>query len=250
MARPLKTGLDYFPHDTDASSDEKIEAMRALYGNDGYAFFFILLERIFRTPEASLDLSSPGFDKILAKKVGVRIDKFNKMLKSATDFGLFDKELLNNSKQLTSNGIRSRANIVLKHRANIRQTYSQKRGVSSEETMEEIGEVIPPETLEETHTKESKVNKSKRESKKRYGEFLNIFLTDNELLKLEERFGEREALERISAASESFSSHKDYSKKYTDHYATILSWARLDGKRNGDGHKTVGNSSDKYEAVN
>lgn len=38
MARPRKEGLGYFPHDTDAVNDEKIEALRALYGNDGYAY--------------------------------------------------------------------------------------------------------------------------------------------------------------------------------------------------------------------
>ena len=38
-ARPRKDTFDYFPHDTDAAHDEKIEAMRALYGNDGYAFY-------------------------------------------------------------------------------------------------------------------------------------------------------------------------------------------------------------------
>jgi hypothetical protein len=47
MARPKKEGMDYFPHDTDAVNDEKIEALRLLYGNDGYAFYFILLERIY-----------------------------------------------------------------------------------------------------------------------------------------------------------------------------------------------------------
>ena len=59
MARPPKEGLDYFPHDTDAVNDEKIEALRALYGNDGYAFFFILLERIYRSPQLELPISSP-----------------------------------------------------------------------------------------------------------------------------------------------------------------------------------------------
>jgi len=64
-----------------------------------------------------------------------------------------------------------------------------------------------------------------------YGEFQNIFLTDEQYQSLIKRFGEKEAKERIETASESFSSHKDYPKKYTNHYATILSWARLDKKR-------------------
>jgi hypothetical protein len=160
MARPVKSGLDYFPHDTDASSDEKIEGLRALYDNDGYAFFFISLERIYRTPEMFLDISTPEAEKILAKKVGIRIDRFKNILKSALELGLFDKELFNNSKQLTSNGIRSRANIVLRHRANLRHNYDQKRGISSEETMEETMEENPPETLQKTG--ETKVKKTKQ----------------------------------------------------------------------------------------
>ena len=47
MARPQKEGMDYYPHDIDAANDEKIEALRAIYGNNGYAFYFILLERIY-----------------------------------------------------------------------------------------------------------------------------------------------------------------------------------------------------------
>lgn len=38
MARPRKEGMDYFPHDTDAVNDTKIESLRMLYGNDGHYF--------------------------------------------------------------------------------------------------------------------------------------------------------------------------------------------------------------------
>ena len=71
------------------------------------------------------------------------------------------------------------------------------------------------------------------DEKKVHGEFQNIYLTEKEVQKLIERFGEKEATERIHSASESFRSHKDYPKKFTDHYATILTWARMDAKRDG-----------------
>jgi hypothetical protein len=159
MARPLKTGLDYFPHDCDASSDEKIEAMRALYGNDGYAFFFILLERIYRTSDAALDLSSETTVKILAKKTGIRIDKFQKILRSSLELGLFSKEVFNNSKQLTSNAIRSRANNVLRQREYQRDYHTQNSELSSLKTLQETPQEKTLKTLQETG--ESKVNKSK-----------------------------------------------------------------------------------------
>ena len=79
MARPIKDGMDYFPHDTDASNDEKVEALRSLYGNDGYAFYFILLERIYRTNEAELDVSDAETIQILARKVSVTTEKFEQI---------------------------------------------------------------------------------------------------------------------------------------------------------------------------
>src|SRR5690606_22395306 len=92
MARPRKQGLDYFPHDVDASSDEKIEALRALYGNDGYAFYFILLERIYRTPEFEVNISDAETRQILARKVAVTEEKFNQILQTALKWGCFDRE--------------------------------------------------------------------------------------------------------------------------------------------------------------
>ena len=98
MARPPKTGLDYFPHDTDAVNDEKVEALRMLYGNDGYAFYFILLERIYRTSDGELDVSDAETIQILSRKIEVTIEKFNKMLKTALKKGCFDAEKYNNVK--------------------------------------------------------------------------------------------------------------------------------------------------------
>ncbi len=148
MARPLKEGLDYFPHDVDASQDEKIEAFEALFGNDGYAFFFKLCERIYRSGKGFLDISQPETLIVLAKRVGVRKDKFQRMLEKAKELGLFDKELANNFQQLTSNGIRRRTNIVLEDRLRMRG----KRSLSTEQTTEQTTEQMP-----QSKVKESKV---------------------------------------------------------------------------------------------
>ncbi len=48
MARPKKTGLDYFPFDVDFFSDKKIKRLRASYGNDGVAVYIYLLCEIYR----------------------------------------------------------------------------------------------------------------------------------------------------------------------------------------------------------
>jgi len=59
-------------------------------------------------------------------------------------------------------------------------------------------------------------------TKNKYGSFENVLLTDQELVKLYERFGESEAKHRIEKLSLAIES-KGY--KYSSHYATILQWA-------------------------
>lgn len=147
MARPKKEGMDYFPHDTDAANDEKIEALRMLYGNDGYAFYFILLERIYRSKDFEIDVSDAETIQILAKKVDVTIEKFNSMLETSVKRGCFDQEMYQKSSILTSEGIKKRASVVVKKRVDMRNKYSE--------------EVSDAETIPETPQRKEKKTKEK-----------------------------------------------------------------------------------------
>ena len=162
MARPPKEGLDYFSHDTDAVNDEKIEALRALYGNDGYAFYFIMLERIYRTPDSRLKVSDAETRQILARKVDVDIDKFNKMLDTALNVGCFDKRLFHKTGQITSNGVQKRAKVVIDKRLKMKENY-EKRKVSATETPQKPGQKV------------HKVKKSKVKHIKEYTPFFLNF---------------------------------------------------------------------------
>lgn len=133
MARPQKEGLDYFPHDTDATSDEKIEAMRALHGNDGYAFYFILLERIYRTNNGELDISNTSKKAAIISKVGVSPEKFDAMLEDAFELELFDRSIYEQRQHITSNGIRKRVEEVKR----LREKWRKKKEVFSSENTEE-----------------------------------------------------------------------------------------------------------------
>lgn len=64
--------------------------------------------------------------------------------------------------------------------------------------------------------------------KNKYGEFENVFLTDEELSKLKEKFP-RDWKDRIENLSIYLQSK---GKKYKSHYATILSWARKEEAEN------------------
>lgn len=136
MARPQKQGMDYFPHDVDASNDEKIDALRMLHGNDGYTFFFILLERIYRTAEFELDISDAETIQILARKVEVTVEKFSDMLQTALKRGCFCNESYEKRHVLTSPGIKKRASGVVQKRQKMAIAYQNR--VSEAET--------PPET--------------------------------------------------------------------------------------------------------
>lgn len=156
MARPRKEGMDYFPHDTDASSDEKLEALRSVHGNDGYAFYFILLERIYRTSQAALDVSKPVLFKALANKLMVTQEKLNDMLQDSFDLELLDREAFQSKGWITSNGIRKRHEEVENMRNKWRKTKDTGvfQGENPSDNSGENAEKSP-----QSKGKESKANK-------------------------------------------------------------------------------------------
>ena len=194
MARPQKEGMDYFPHDNDAANDEKIEALRVLYGNDGYAFYFILLERIYRTAEYELDISDAETIQILSRKVGVTEELFNKMLETALKRKCFDLDAYEQRGVLTSSGIKKRASVVLEKRETMRSRYKK---VSDAETTQETKAETP-----QSKVKESKVKKTKGENikpeivKQLFGE--KVLLSEAEYGKLIVQHGEQETKQMIS----------------------------------------------------
>lgn len=193
MARPRMEGMTYFPHDTDASNDEKIEALRALHGNDGYAFYFIICERVYRTPEAELNISHPAVLSALINKIGVSRETFEKILQTAFDVGCFDKAAYEERCVLTSNGIKKRANDVKNMRERWRNSKSKENDVenieeNNMENYEENYEENPEENAEETG--ESKVNKSKvKENKNKINRFIPPTLKEVEEYCLERQNG-------------------------------------------------------------
>lgn len=171
MARPKKEGMDYFPHDTDAVNDEKIEALRYLYGNDGYAFYFILLERIYRTKDFELDISDAETIQILSRKVGVNEEVFRKILETSLKRGCFDRQAYEERHVLTSSGIKKRASVVVEKRVKMRDKYQlTKEEVSDAETNQETEVETPQSKVKESKEKKSKGNKRTTSPKQVYNE--------------------------------------------------------------------------------
>jgi hypothetical protein len=156
VARPKEEGLTYFPHDTNAANDLKIEPLLLLYKSKGYAFYFIHLEYIYRNGSLELDISDAETREVIQQKLGINSEEYNSILFTALKKQCFDKEYYEKTGRLTSDGVKKRAEMVFKKRENMRKHYESKNDNF-------CGRNIP-ETIPETpqsKVKKSKVKKSK-----------------------------------------------------------------------------------------
>lgn len=99
MARPRKQTVDYFPHDTDASlsSKETIPALETRWGNDGYAFWFKLLELLGRSPGLYYNFSTPRqLEKLRTQTRQKDTETILEMLKLLDTLEAIDHELYMN----------------------------------------------------------------------------------------------------------------------------------------------------------
>lgn len=107
--RPKKLTLDFFIHDVHASSDIKIRRLEKRHGNDGYATFFKLLERMCQHDGMKLDLSDTGNAEILADDFNLRdIHHLFQVIQDCTEIGLFDKQLWNGDRVVFSHSLYGR----------------------------------------------------------------------------------------------------------------------------------------------
>lgn len=114
MARPQKIGLDYFPLDVDIDQDDKVAIIEAQHGILGFAIIIKLLMKIY----------SEGYyydwtekEQILfSRRVNVDINQVDVIIKDSIKWGMFDKELFDEHKILSSVGIQVRYLEAVKRR--------------------------------------------------------------------------------------------------------------------------------------
>ncbi|MCK9369934.1 DUF4373 domain-containing protein [Candidatus Dojkabacteria bacterium] len=71
MGRPTKNTVDYFPHDSHASEGDTLTVLQNRFHNDGYAFWFKLLEKLASSENHYIDCSNPIKWQVLLAKLGV-----------------------------------------------------------------------------------------------------------------------------------------------------------------------------------
>jgi len=94
MARPYKQTVDYFPHDTDASDGKTLTIIQAKYGNDGYAFWFKLLQLLGKSRGHYYDFNKPAdWEFLLAKTHQNDTEKAKAILDTLALLDAIDGEL-------------------------------------------------------------------------------------------------------------------------------------------------------------
>ena len=91
MARPKKNTVDYFPHDCHWSKE--LEIFINKHGNEGYAFYYRLLELLGVTPDHKYDCSKSIDYQYLISKTEVDEKKLEVYIECLVSIGVIDEEL-------------------------------------------------------------------------------------------------------------------------------------------------------------
>lgn len=92
MGRPRKQTVDYFPHFVSTDSRTRF-ILEENWGNDGYAFWFKLLELLCRSEGHYYDLSEAANGKYLEALMKVDGETANSILDTLADLGNIDRDL-------------------------------------------------------------------------------------------------------------------------------------------------------------
>lgn len=99
MARPYKNSACWFPHDAGSSRNSNtIEALENLYGNDGYAFWFKLLEILSSTDGLYIDCKDPAQWMRLLSRVRMEEEKANRCFDVLVTYGTISREYWENDR--------------------------------------------------------------------------------------------------------------------------------------------------------
>lgn len=133
MARPKKQTVDYFPHDCQHKGTMFI--LEEKYGNDGYAFWFKMLEVLGTTEGHFIDCNNPHKWLFLTSKTRLTEDKCTELLNLLASLDAIDKELWEASKTIWSDNFVERISEAYRNRIleiPIKPSFLHKKSISVE----------------------------------------------------------------------------------------------------------------------
>jgi len=117
MARPIKQTVDYFPHYCDSS--KTIPILESRFGNDGYAFWFKLLELLAKTEGHFYDCNNLNLWEFLLAKTHVNQETADNILGVLANLGKIDKALWENRVIWCQNLIKNLSSVYTRRQAEI-----------------------------------------------------------------------------------------------------------------------------------
>ncbi|WP_297904039.1 DUF4373 domain-containing protein [uncultured Parabacteroides sp.] len=107
MSRPIKKGLSYFPLDTDMLSNRKIRRLFQSQGCEGFAAYTAILCEVYGTTGYYVRYTDDlCFD--IGFTLNLKEEQVRKIIGFCVEIRLFNQELFDRQKILTSLGIQSR----------------------------------------------------------------------------------------------------------------------------------------------
>ena len=239
MARPKKNKVDYFPHMV--TSGKTLYILEQKWGNDGYAFWFKLLEIIGDTEGHYFCTENDADWEFLIAKTHVTGETASEILETLAKLNAIDPELWEKNIIWSQNFIDNIQDVYLKRRLSVpKKPLSE--GFWPENPQQ--NDVSVPK-MRQSKVKESKVNKRENtpaeKSEKRFmveeGEY-ESFLNENLPWKEQLCMSTHTTMDRVEKAIPEFAaklrSENITKKGVADIYSHFANWYRIKIQENGN----------------
>ena len=223
MARPIKTGVDYFPLNT--MMDDSVKLIEAEYGLTGFAVVVKLWMKIYSGQGYYCEWTNE-VELLFKHDNGLGGNSVSEIIASSIKRGIFNRELFEKYHILTSSGIQKRYFEAVSRRETV---YADSRylliSVPSNVVYVDNNSVyvdINSKNVDDNpQIKENKIKENKSKLKESYGTFKNVLLTPEEYEDVYS-WDDGKTLNRFSEKLKS----KGYN--YHNHYAALLTWHKED----------------------
>lgn len=93
MARKQRDIVNYFPHFANASEGDTLTILQSRFGNDGYALWFKLLEKLANSDGHIIDCRNPVKWQLLQAKSRLSEDKLSEIMTTLSELKAIDTDL-------------------------------------------------------------------------------------------------------------------------------------------------------------
>ena len=163
MARISKDVVSYFPHDANASTGDTLTVLQSRFGNDGYAFWFKLLEKLSSAEGHYLDCRNSTRWQLLLAKMGVNEITGVEIMNLLVEMHAIDKDLWE-AKLIWCQNLVDNLSEVYKNRrreAPLKPMFTKDNRITTDDKPINTGS--PPVEIPQSRVEESRVEESRVE---------------------------------------------------------------------------------------